>query len=396
MPISLSKSLPLKLPAPAPAPAPASKSIKNAIAPKPAAPAPAATPTPAQKASKAISTLSQKPPARSPTSNRAGDLFEAATKVASKPPVTITDTRTPLPGSKPAGSKPATIPTSVSGTVKIDTIPAFGGSAGVEASTETGSKSSKSVNQSGTVGDPNSPQRNKPVDTNKTSTSASGTIFSVGDKVFEGLDVGDDEVGASLGVEASYKAEASVGEDGLHVEIGGQVRSGAEGHASHTEGPFTIGADAFIGGRASAGLNVDVGPDGVKLGAGANAFLGIEGSVHGGVHTDYGDVDAELTGQVGAGADAHANLEVTPDGHLKYDVGAGLALGFGGKAAFSGELDLAEIAHDVQPYVEQAAEAAKPYVEAAENVVETAENVVEDVVETAEDVGGAVLDFFGF
>jgi hypothetical protein len=148
-------------------------------------------------------------------------------------------------------------------------------------------------------------------------------------------------------------------------------------------------------------LNVDVGPNGIKLGAGANAFLGIEGSIHGGFHTDYGDVDAELTGQLGVGADAHANVEVTPDGHLKYDVGAGLALGLGGKAGFSGELDIPAIAEDVQPYVEQAAEAAKPYIEAVEDVAETAGNVAEEAVETAEDVvetaanvGEAVLDFF--
>jgi hypothetical protein len=377
MPVSLSKSLPPKLPAPAPAsaatPTPAQKAAKAISTPSKAA----------QTAAKAISTPSQKPP-----SNAAGDLFEAATKAASKPPVTITDTRTPLP-------------TSVSGTVKINTTPAFGGTAGGEATTQTRPSSSTSVNQSGTIGDPNSTQRNKPVDSTKTSTSAKGTLFSVGDKAFEGLDVGDEEVGASLGVEASYKAEASVGEDGLHVEIGGQVQSGFEAHASQTGGPATIGADVFIGGRASAGLNVDVGPDGIKLGAGANAFLGIEGSVHGGFHTDYGDVDAELTGQLGVGADAHANFQVTPDGHLKYDVGAGLALGLGGKAGLSGELDLAEIAEDVKPYIEQAAEAAQPYIEAAENVAETAGNVAEQAVETAEDVveaaadaGEAVLDFF--
>jgi hypothetical protein len=389
MPVSLSKSLPPKPPAPALTPAQtAAKAISTLSKSAQTAAKAISTPSkPAQTAAKAISTPAQKPPAGSAPSNGAGDLFEAATKAASKPKVTITDTRTPLPPTRP---------TSVSGTIKIDTKPAFGGSAGGEASAETGSKPTRSVNQSGTIGDPNSTKRNKPVDTNKTSTSAQGTIFSVGDKAFEGLDVGNDEVGASFGVGASYKAEASVGKDGLHVEIGGQVQSGAEAHASHTEGPATIGADVFVGGRASAGVNVDVGPDGVKLGANANAFLGIEGSVHGGFHTDYGDVDAELTGQVGLGADAHADFEVTPDGHFKYDVGAGLTLGLGGKAAFSGDLDLEEIAHDAQPYIEKAEEAAKPYVEAAENVAETAGNVVEDVVETAEDVGGAVLDFFGF
>lgn len=386
MPVSLSSALPPKLPAPTAASKP-------------------------QTAAKAVSTLSQKPPAGNAPSNAAGDVFVAAKKAASKPPVTITDTRTPLPE-----SKPATKPSSVSATIDVGTKPAIGEKVGGKITAVTGQKSTKSVNQSGTVGDPNSTVRNKPNPQSQTSTNASGTIFSVSDKVFEGVSVGNDKVGASLGVEASYKAEASVGKDGLHVEIGGEVKSGFEAHASHTEGPATIGANLFIGGRAGAGVNVDVGPNGVDLGAHAEAFLGIEGSVYGGFQTDAASVQGTLTGQVGVGADAHADFQITPDGSVKYDFGAGIALGLGGKAGLSGELDIAEIAEDVKPYLEQAAEAAEPYLEAAEsfaentvetvenvteNAVETVENVAEnaveateDVVEAAQDAGEAVLDFF--
>jgi hypothetical protein len=303
---------------------------------------------------------------------------------------------------KPAASSPFA-GVRVSGTARVGTQPADGGqNVGGSVTTEASRNTTRNVNRSGTFGGPSS---NTPSE--KPNTSASGTLFSVGDKINEGLSVGNEDVGASIGAEASYKAEVTAGKDGVHVDIGGQVRSGAEAHASLTEGPFTIGADVFVGGRAGAGVKFDAGPDGLRAGAYANAFLGIEGSVHGTIDTEYGDVTGTLTGQIGVGADAHANVEITPDGRFRYDVGAGIALGLGGKAGLSGELDLAAIAEDVEQFTEQAADAVKPYVEAAENAVETVQETAEDVVETAQDVGETVVetaqdfteavgDFFGF
>jgi hypothetical protein len=371
MPLALRSALSPKLPAPASTPKP----VQNALPPKPANAS--AAPTPNKASTKAAG-----------LADIFADVFEGTKPAPNK--------------QKPTASSPFA-GVSVSGTAQVGTKSSDSGqSIGGSITTETSRNTSRSVNRSGTFGGPSSNTAPE-----KPNTSASATIFSVGDKINEGLSAGNEDVGTSIGAEASYKAEVTAGKDGVHVDIGGEVRSGAEAHASITEGPFTIGVDAFIGGRAGAGVKFDAGPDGFRAGAYANAFLGIEGSVHGTIDTEYGSVTGTLTGQLGVGADAHANVLVTPDGRLKYDVGAGFALGLGGKAGLSGELDLVELAEDAQQFAEQAVDAVEPYVEAAENAVETvqetaenvaeaAQDVAENVAETAQDVGEAVAGFFGF
>ena len=344
-----------------------SLALRSALTPK----RPAPTLKPVQAAVARVATAPSKPVAKA-IGNAIRDSFEPA---RSKPKVNLGEALGNLP------SKPVKLgsPVRSSGPVHVGTKagvggPSVGGSISAEASRNTGYQ----VNRSGTLGG----QRGTQPNNTSGNPSASATLFEFGDKIKEGLSVGNDKVGASLGVEASYNAEASFGKDGLHVDIGGEVRAGAEAHASHSEGPFSIGAGVFAGGRAGAGVNFDVGPDGIRAGANASAFLGVEGSVTGGIHTDSVSVEGTLTGQIGVGADAHANVEVTPDGHLHYDFGAGLALGLGGKAGFSGDIDLVELAEDVKPFIDGAQDV-------AENVVEGAQDVAENVVE-------GVADFFGF
>ena len=360
MPIALASALSPKFPAPASTPKP----LQKALPPKPANAS--APPTPNKASTKAAG-----------AADIFADVFEGTKPAPNK--------------QKPAASSPFA-GASVSGTAQVSTKSADSGqNVGGSVTTEASRNTTRNVNRSGTFGGPSS---NTPSE--KPNTSASAALFSFGDKINEGLSVGNEDVGASIGAEASYKAEVTAGKDGVHADIGGQVRSGAEAHASITEGPFTIGADVFAGGRAGAGVKFDAGPDGFRAGAYANAFLGIEGSVYGTIDTEYGSVTGTLTGQIGVGADAHADVLVTPDGRLKYDVGAGLALGIGGKAGLSGEIDLVELAEDAQQFAEQAVDAVEPYVEAAENVAETAQDVAENVAETAQDVTEAVGDFFGF
>jgi hypothetical protein len=369
--------------------------LRNALSPKPPAPAPTSKPLQnTATASKPVQAAAARPPAEKskPQTKAAAsgdyfaDSFERAKPAANKPVGIVPDGVNPTSkSSKSSGSAPVPVGRTVSGTAQVGTKPAAEGptlSNSVESEIAGGSR--RGVERSGSFGGPSRNQQSQ-----GSGNSPSATIFSVGDEAKVGRSVGNDDVGASIGAEASYNAEVSAGKDGVHVDIGGEVRAGAEAHASHTEGPFTTGASVFAGGRADAGVNFDVGPDGARGSAHAGAFIGVEGSVHGGIHTEHGGIDGTLTGQLGVGADADAYFEVTPDGRIQFGAGAGLAFGPGLKAGLSGELNLVEIANDVKPYIEDAQDV-------AENVVEGAQDVAENVVEGAQDITEAVGDFFGF
>jgi ElaB/YqjD/DUF883 family membrane-anchored ribosome-binding protein len=138
-------------------------------------------------------------------------------------------------------------------------------------------------------------------------------------------------------VELGPFAHADAGTEKLHAFARAQLDLLQLKH-SITDGVSTVDLQAWGGTRAGASGGVRIGPDGVGAKISGGGFVGTEASATGTIGDDR-TVTASAGGSArfGAGADAHANASYE-DGKLTVDVGAGAALGPGGK--LTGEITI--------------------------------------------------------
>lgn len=177
-----------------------------------------------------------------------------------------------------------------------------------------------------------------------------------------------------LGAGAGY--DFSLGPDGLKAGAHAEAylaKLEAQGEVSL--GPAALGASGSAMVGASADASATIGPQGANLHA--EAFVGAK--AEGEVHADIAGVGAGVKGEAWAGVGAEADVDLgMKDG--KFTIGAefGAALGVGGKLGFEVTIDPAEVIDTVGDAAEAVGDAA------------------EAVGDTIGDAAGAVGDFFGF
>ncbi|WP_407319010.1 hypothetical protein UQW22_01165 [Isoptericola halotolerans] len=142
---------------------------------------------------------------------------------------------------------------------------------------------------------------------------------------------GEAGVSAGAGYDASGSVTASengvVAEGAVGVNAGaGASTSGEVGYGDHLGAQGS--AEAFVGARAEATGGVSVGPHGLGVGAGFDAFAGAEASAEGSVTAAGVTAEAGVTGYAGVGVTANADVNVGLDS-VAVDLELGAALGIG-------------------------------------------------------------------
>ncbi|MBN9619111.1 MAG: hypothetical protein J0H43_05195 [Actinobacteria bacterium] len=127
----------------------------------------------------------------------------------------------------------------------------------------------------------------------------------------------------------------------VDVKVAGDVPLGAAGSLGLAN-QTTVG----VNGEAQAGVGYNPSTQTVSAGASASAFAGVQNTTTVEWKTDYFSDRTDITGQLGAGAAANANVELGP-GHLVISEGAGVTVGAGGTISNSLDVNYGAIYNDV-------------------------------------------------
>ncbi len=135
-------------------------------------------------------------------------------------------------------------------------------------------------------------------------------------------------------------ARADLNARAVLAEANGKSRVGNERASASAEGRAYVGADA------RAGADVQFGADRARVAADAGAFVG--GKADANLHGDLAGVGGNVGGEAWAGIGAEADLDAGyTDGKLRFQFGAGAALGVGGKLSGGFEVDVPRLADNV-------------------------------------------------
>lgn len=144
---------------------------------------------------------------------------------------------------------------------------------------------------------------------------------------------GSGEAGVSAGAGYDASGEVSVSENGLVAEgsVGvnagaGASASGEVGYGDHISAEGS--AEAFVGARAEATGGASIGPDGIGVSAGVDAFAGAEASASASGTVAGVTAGAEGTVYAGVGVTANADVNIGFDS-VGVDLELGAALGIG-------------------------------------------------------------------
>lgn len=182
------------------------------------------------------------------------------------------------------------------------------------------------------------------------------------------------EAGVAAGAGYDASGEVSISENGLVAEGSAGVDVGASASASGQVGygehlGAEGSAEAFVGARADVNAGASIGPDGVGVSAGFDAFAGAEASANGSVTAAGVTADAGVTGYAGVGITGDVDASFGYDS-VGVDLEFGAALGLG--AGFDVSLEWSPA-----------------------DTVDAISDFGGDIVDGAGDAVGAVGDFFG-
>lgn len=152
-------------------------------------------------------------------------------------------------------------------------------------------------------------------------TSEDGQLTASG-RVVVGSADGSASMGAGMDGD-SYRAHAEARGRLALLEAQGEVRYGNESIGAGAR------ADAMVGVDAGVDASAQIGPDGVSVGAGGEAFAGARVEASGDVELGAVGAGATAEGWAGVGVEADADASITME-EVSISVSFGAALGLGG------------------------------------------------------------------
>ena len=169
-------------------------------------------------------------------------------------------------------------------------------------------------------------------------------------------EAGDESLGASgelLSAEAGADAAAGIDATrGAYAEA--NAHAGAylgKGEAHFATDSGTAGeVSAYLGGEANAEAQAQIGPGGASISAGADAFVG--GKAEAGINQDIGDYGSVGVGgsvSYGIGAEANVDAEASWD-RIGFSGEVGLTLGLGASLDFDVSISPKEIIGSLNPF----------------------------------------------
>jgi hypothetical protein len=161
---------------------------------------------------------------------------------------------------------------------------------------------------------------------------------------------------------------------------------------------FSASTKTHLGPILEGDVDADIGKN-TYIDIGGEAFFGAKASAEGTAEVgEYGSVTGGAGVYAGLGAKGDVDLGIK-DGKLKFNIGGGLALGFGFELDMGFDIDYEKIAEDLYNAGEEVMKEMEKVFNffggEVKNAGETAEETAEDVIEVIEDTAEDVVDGFG-